>query len=228
MIWAMLLAMGAERVRSSLDPQRSIALRLGLMQTPTPTLSTSSAEDGPALGLLKWAAMWLEEDDPEWVEGGCADMSGLLFDFAVVRGLNGVRVVSGWASRGRSAKMGFPHVWLDVDGTRFDPVAFSRSRPLMTYVEDASAGRLAVSGSYLDPDDDMVREDNAFRLAALLRAAQESFPERKRKFVSADLPKAEALALSRWWQGHTGPSGRRFSSEVVASGRGLWKVRISS
>ena len=104
------------------------------------------------LRLLKDAADWLYNEDEEVVESGCADVSGILLEFAQRRELNDVHVVAGWASRSKNAKQGFPHVWLMVDGKRFDPVAHARGVKFLTYVEDAALGQLAVSGSYLDPD----------------------------------------------------------------------------
>ena len=95
-------------------------------------------------------------------------MSGLLADYAKTRGFP-VRVVTGWASRKANAKNGFPHAWLEVDGVRFDPSAYVNKIPIKTWVEDEGIGRLAVDGSYLDPDG-FVREDNSFRLDALLEA----------------------------------------------------------
>lgn len=121
------------------------------------------------LKKLKVAAVWLYEDDSEWVEGGCADVSGLLLDYAKAVRLEDVHVKSGWASRSANAKKGFPHVWMSVQGQHFDPVAYAQGIVFKTYMEDEEMAQLAILGSYLDPDDD-VREGNDFRLEALVEA----------------------------------------------------------
>ena len=115
---------------------------------------------------LKKAAEWLHEDDPEWVEGGCADVSGLLLDYAAERGMKGVRALSGTSSR-RKKGGGFPHVWLTVDGVIFDPVAYAQGLRFAIY-EEGDGGRLAVAGSYLDNTCE-ARENNQFRLRGLVR-----------------------------------------------------------
>jgi len=149
-----------QRNRAAFDADAGRAARRGS------AARTGSRATGSGLDQIRKAADWLADDDEEWTEGGCADMSGLLADYAKTRGIP-VRVVTGWASRKTNAKNGFPHAWLEVDGMRFDPSAYVNKIPIKTWVEDESIGRLAVDGSYLDPDG-FVRENNSFRLDALL------------------------------------------------------------
>ena len=103
-----------------------------------------------SIDTLERAAEWLYDYDPELVESGCADVSAILVEFAARVGLEGVKPVVGWAARADKARKGFPHVWLDVNGEWFDPVAHARGVTFKTYVEDAAVGSLAVDGSYLD------------------------------------------------------------------------------
>ena len=142
---------------------------VGALVTGASWRARGSKSINESLTRLQRAAEWLADDDEEWAEGGCADLSGILLDYARARRISGVRVVTGWASRKTNAKSGFPHAWLEVNGVRFDPSAHVNRIPLRTWTEDSSQGQLAVDGSYLDPDG-QVREDNSFRLKALLKA----------------------------------------------------------
>ena len=72
------------------------------------------------LRKLRQAARALSEDDWEWFEGGCADVSVVLAMGAERAGWKNVRVISGTAQ----VRPGLPkvfHAWLDVGGERLDP-----------------------------------------------------------------------------------------------------------
>lgn len=80
------------------------------------------------LRLLKRATRWLLEDDPEFVQEGCADVSLLLTLFCVQRRIP-VKLVTGWAVFANNER--FNHVWLIVHGQQFDPTYWvQRIKPL--------------------------------------------------------------------------------------------------
>jgi hypothetical protein len=68
------------------------------------------------LRVLRLAAQELWDDDPEWFEGGCADVVAVLEAFARRLGLKQVRAEYGVASGG-------PHAWLRVGRRLYDPRA---------------------------------------------------------------------------------------------------------
>ena len=67
------------------------------------------------------AAKFLYEDDPDWFQGGCADVSIVIKMAAKQAGINGVQVVSGFA-RSAPDRAIVHHAWLEVGNIRMDPV----------------------------------------------------------------------------------------------------------
>ncbi len=66
------------------------------------------------------AAKFLYEDDPDWFQGGCADVSMVIEMAAKQAGLDRVRVVSGMAQSAPDRQM-VRHAWLEVGDRRVDP-----------------------------------------------------------------------------------------------------------
>lgn len=83
-----------------------------------------------ALDLAGRAVTYLYREDPEFVVGGCADVSEVLAAWLKSRGY-AVEPVYGFARHGR--KPWFMHAWLDVEGERFDPVLWVQGRPVNKY-----------------------------------------------------------------------------------------------
>lgn len=75
--------------------------------------------------------VWANED-PEHVEGGCADLSYDLYQIGQRLGWN-IEVVTGGASVGESS---FPHAWVEIDGELFDPAAYAGGFRVDTYEEN--------------------------------------------------------------------------------------------
>jgi hypothetical protein len=90
-----------------------------------------------ALDLASRAAVFLYQEDPEFVEGGCSDVSEVLAAWLQKRGFN-VKVVYGTAHRRKQEP--FMHAWLDVDGLRFDPVLWVQGFPVDKYVYRVDPG----------------------------------------------------------------------------------------
>ena len=91
--------------------------------------------------LVLAAARWLNEDDPEFVEGGCGDVSTVIADLFRLLDIPGVEVVSGIATRRAKAARVYDeeaggyavvepepvwHAWLVVDGETIDPTWSAR------------------------------------------------------------------------------------------------------
>jgi len=83
-----------------------------------------------ALKLARDAAAFLYEEDPEWVEGGCSDVSEVISEFLRGQGYE-AKAIYGVAKRGREES--FYHAWMEVMGERFDPVLWVRGRKLSEY-----------------------------------------------------------------------------------------------
>jgi len=79
-----------------------------------------SEDEMDASSRIRKAAKFLQEDDPDWFKGGCADVSIVLQMAAKEAGIDGVRVVSGRA-RSVPDRPTVRHAWLEVDGKRVDP-----------------------------------------------------------------------------------------------------------
>lgn len=106
--------------------------------------------------FLRHASRLLWEARPEWVEGGCADVSGTLAEVCRRLGVEGVSVAHGRAWMGKpSSGRCLPHVWLDVHGMAFDPVLWVQGRSARSLEPDPSMAFL-LRGSCADRNPDPV------------------------------------------------------------------------
>lgn len=79
-----------------------------------------------SLELANAAARWIYHNDPEFFEGGCADVVQVIRRFLEAKRVP-VRLVTGYAVF-RNEKV--PHVWLEIEGQQFDPTyALQRITP---------------------------------------------------------------------------------------------------
>ena len=74
--------------------------------------------DSKNLELAERAARWIYQHDPDFFEGGCAEVSQVIKRFLETEGIP-VRLVTGHAVWRREKVR---HAWLEVEGVRFDPV----------------------------------------------------------------------------------------------------------
>lgn len=87
-------------------------------------------KDAPGIALAKRAALYLYQTDPEFVVGGCSDVSEVIAAFLQKRGYQ-AQAVYGAARRGK--KSFFLHAWLDIEGERFDPTIWVQDRQPQKY-----------------------------------------------------------------------------------------------
>lgn len=73
-----------------------------------------------ALWLAMRGVEWLYGEDPDFVLGGCSDVSEVLSRFLKGRGY-GAEVLYGRAKKGVRGEP-FMHAWLWIEGEEFDPV----------------------------------------------------------------------------------------------------------
>ena len=112
-----------------------------------------------AIRLAKGAAAWLYNDDPDFVDAGCSDVSEVIAQFLSQLGVD-VKVLYGWARWGRGEK--FMHAWLEIGGERLDPVLWVFRNDLSKYsykVEPNVAEALKVH----DPEEEQFRVDELER-----------------------------------------------------------------
>ena len=83
-----------------------------------------------ALALAKRATIYLYQTDPEFVIGGCSDVSEIIAAWLQTKGY-AVRPVYGVARYGKLR--GFLHSWLDIEGRIFDPVLWVQGRKMEKY-----------------------------------------------------------------------------------------------
>lgn len=96
-----------------------------------------------ALALAKLAAKQLHAKDPDFFEGGCADISKVICTLLRRRG-HSAMVRYG---HGRHQGKRFPHAWLEVAGRPFDPVLWAqglagRLEPASTELVERSVAEL--------------------------------------------------------------------------------------
>jgi hypothetical protein len=103
--------------------------------------------------ILKRAALWLNEHDPDSFHEGCGDVSIALERFAEMIGLENVV-----ATAGTTPKTGF-HAWLEVDGTLFDPVAFVEGFKPGKYKKDPAVLSMLVCGLFFDEELERMKRD---------------------------------------------------------------------
>ncbi len=84
-----------------------------------------------ALELAERAALHFYQTDPEFVEGGCSDVSEVLVAWLQTRGYQ-AEAIYGSAKRGRTGTW-FLHAWMKVEGRRFDPVLWVQERETAKY-----------------------------------------------------------------------------------------------
>jgi hypothetical protein len=109
------------------------------------------ASSRAAIALAKRAVKYLYEDDPDFVTGGCGDVSILLAKLLQQRGYAAV-VRYGY---GEQHGERYFHAWLDVDGAPFDAVLWvQRARAkLHPVAREEEPGIAAIIGCDLDEDD---------------------------------------------------------------------------
>lgn len=91
---------------------------------------SGSEKSGEAISLAKRAANHLYLQDPEFVQGGCSDVSEVLAAWLKTRGY-AAEPVYGIARRGKKA--GFMHAWMLIEGELFDPVLWVQDFPVHQY-----------------------------------------------------------------------------------------------
>ena len=87
------------------------------------------------MSLARRASIHLFQTDPEFVVGGCSDVSEVISAWLKTRGYS-VEPVYGAARHGK--KDWFLHAWMNVEGQRFDPVLWVQGKKMekYTYTED--------------------------------------------------------------------------------------------
>lgn len=80
--------------------------------------------------LAERAAIYLFQSDPEFVVGGCSDVSEVIAAWLKKRGYS-AEPVYGHARYGK--RDWFPHAWLTVEGRRFDPVLWVQACDMEKY-----------------------------------------------------------------------------------------------
>ncbi len=108
-----------------------------------------------AIRLAKGAVAYLYEDDPEFVQGGCSDVSEVIAAFLESLGVE-VGVIYGWARPGRDDP--FMHAWLNIAGERFDPVLWVFRDDLSRYFYKKEKGVSAVLYCELFGMDEQITE----------------------------------------------------------------------
>lgn len=106
--------------------------------------------------ILKRAALWLNEHDPDSFHEGCGDVSVALERFAEMIGLENVV-----ATAGTTPKTGF-HAWLEVDGALFDPVAFVEGFKPGKYKKDPAVLAMLVCELFSDEELERMKRDLGF------------------------------------------------------------------
>jgi hypothetical protein len=101
-----------------------------------------------AIRLAQQAADYLYEDDPDFVEAGCSDVSQVIAELLQRRGFS-VERVYGWAKKGKRGEP-FMHAWLTIEGEHFDPTLWVQGRKLDQYQYKVEPGTQVALES---PDD---------------------------------------------------------------------------
>lgn len=119
-----------------------------------------------AVDLAKGAAAFLYEDDPDYVEAGCSDVSEVIAKFLKKHGV-AVEVVYGEARLGRSGEP-FMHAWLDIVGEQFDPVLWIFRDDLSRYRYKVEPGiKTALYCDFVDSDYHLKELESAYKKGKL-------------------------------------------------------------
>jgi hypothetical protein len=82
------------------------------------------------MSLARRAVIHLFRGDPEFVVGGCSDVSEVISAWLKKRGY-AAEPVYGVARHGKQEW--FPHAWMSVEGRRFDPVLWVQGKNMSKY-----------------------------------------------------------------------------------------------
>lgn len=90
-----------------------------------------SSRRAEGLSLAKRASIYLFQTDPEFVVGGCSDISEILSEWLKRKGYQ-AEAVYGAARYGKKGSW-FLHAWMEIEGARFDPVLWVQNRKMSKY-----------------------------------------------------------------------------------------------
>jgi len=174
------------------------------------------------VAILKRAALWLNEHDPDSFHEGCGDVSVALERFAEMIGLENVV-----ATAGTTPKTGF-HAWLEVDGVLFDPVAFVEGFKPGKYKKDPAVLSMLVCGLFFDEELERMKRDliegRELTVEAIVERAREILArgvEIPQSLFGFDDPDEERVVLRRGAQGALDLLRPLMSQQTLTLYRGL-------
>jgi hypothetical protein len=97
----------------------------------------SASRRSEAMSLAERAAIHLMQTDPEFVVGGCSDVSEVISEWLRRKGYS-AEPVYGVARRGKQPW--FLHAWMNIEGQRFDPVLWVQGMRMQKYSYKAESG----------------------------------------------------------------------------------------
>ena len=116
--------------------------------TRTAQVQGAKANPHEIIRTLKRIVQVWKQEDPEWVQNGCADVSHALWQICQRKGWP-CQIITGTAKSGRGEP--FIHAWLNIEGTLFDPVAFAsnyRVKHYFAYEQDQAAHVKTISDTF--------------------------------------------------------------------------------